>query len=89
MSLIRRKPPEKEPVTLITLQEAAEMLRLNESTIRKRMAGTDVLRLVRQGTGQRRRIFLIREEVEAHIRELVEDARRQTKRPLELVYGSK
>lgn len=84
MSLIRRK----QQITLIRLREAAELLRLHESTIRKRMAGTDALTLVRQGTGQRQRIFLIREEVEAHIASIVDHARRQKKRPIELVYGS-
>jgi hypothetical protein len=88
MSLIRRKQPE-QAVTLITLREAAEMLRLDESTIRKGRAGTDVLTLVRQGRGKRQPIFLVREEVEAHIKSLVEHARRQKERPLELVYGYK
>ncbi|MFL6285725.1 MAG: hypothetical protein ACJ74Q_21515 [Pyrinomonadaceae bacterium] len=87
MSLIRRTPEVKEKVTLITLREAAEMLRLDESTIRKRRAGTDSLTLVRQGTGKRQPIFLIREEVEAHIQSLVEHARAQKERPLKLVYG--
>lgn len=87
MSLIRRNPPEKEQVTLITLREAAELLRLDESTIRKGRAGTDVLTLVRQGRGKRQPIFLIREEVEAHIASMVEHARRLKERPKELVFG--
>jgi hypothetical protein len=87
VSLIRRKPEAKEPVTLITLKEAAEMLRLDESTIRKHRAGTDSLTLVRQGTGKRQPIFLIREEVEAHIQSLVDRARAQKERFPKLVYG--
>jgi hypothetical protein len=77
LSLIRRTPESKEKVTLITLREAAGMLRLDESTIRKRQAGTGSLTLVRQGTGKRQPIFLIREGVEAHIESLVEAARAQ------------
>lgn len=34
MSLIRGTPKAEEKVTLITLKEAAEMLRLDESTVR-------------------------------------------------------
>jgi hypothetical protein len=63
------------------------MLRLDESTVRQRKAGTGDLTLVRQGTGKRPRVFLIREEVEAHIASLVERARAQNERPLKLVYG--
>jgi hypothetical protein len=85
--MIRRKPESKEKVTLITLREAAELLRLDESTIRQRKAGTDSLTLVRQGTGKRQPIFLIREEVEAHIESLVNNARARKERPVKLVYG--
>jgi hypothetical protein len=88
VSLIRRKQPQAEPVTLITLREAAEMLRLDESTIRKGRAGTDVLTLVRQGRGKRQPIFLIREEVEGHIASMVEHARSQKRRIKELVFGT-
>lgn len=88
MSLIRRKPESAEPTpTLITLKEAAAMLRLTPSAIRQRKAGTHVLTLVRQGTGQRQPIFLVREEVEAHIRSLVEHARRLKDHPFQLVHG--
>jgi hypothetical protein len=86
MSLVRRS--QEQSTTLITLKEAAEMLRLDESTIRKGRAGTDALTLVRQGTGLRQPIFLVREEVEAHISSLVEHAREQKERPLKLVYGT-
>lgn len=89
MSLIRRKQQgAAEDVTLITLREAAEKLRLDESTIRKGRAGTQGLTLVRQGTGKRQRVFLILEEVEAHKASLVEHARSQKRRPFELVYGT-
>jgi hypothetical protein len=67
--------------------EAAEMLRLDESTIRQRKAGTDTLTLVRQGSGKRQPIFLVREEVEAHIASMVERARACNVLPLKLVYG--
>ncbi len=90
MSLIRKKQQTSEPrPTLITLREAAEMLRLDESTIRKGRAGTDVLTKVRLGTSKRARIRLDRNEVEAYIASMFENARRQKRRPLELVYGSK
>jgi hypothetical protein len=79
MSLIRRKkagaPADGPREKLITLREAAERLRLDESTLRKRQAGTDHLTLVRQGTGQRRRIFFVESEVEAHVRNMIEQAR--------------
>jgi hypothetical protein len=85
MSLIRRKR-QVELLTLITLREAAEMLRLDESTVRQRKAGTGSLTLVRQGTGKRQPIFLIREEVEAHIQSLVEHARRLNVSPARHVF---
>jgi hypothetical protein len=88
VSLIRRTSGAKEKVTLIPLREAAEMLRLDESTIRQCKAGTDTLTLVRQGSGKRQPIFLIREEVEAHIEGLVEYARSQKVRHVKLVYSS-
>ncbi len=87
MSLIRRKGP-APAYTLITLQEAAEMLRLDESTIRKGLAGTDVLTKVRLGRGQRQRIRLVKEEVEAYIASMVEHAREKQGRALKLVYGT-
>jgi hypothetical protein len=87
VSLIRRTPESKDKVTLIPLKEAAETLRLSTSAIRQRKAGTDGLTLVRQGTGKRQPIFLIREEVEAHIESLVEHARARKERPVKLVYG--
>ena len=59
---------------LIPLARAAEMLGLDPSTIRKRKAGTEALTIVPQG----KKFFMIRGEVIAHRRKLVEDARRRT-----------
>lgn len=58
----------------IPLAEAARMLGLDPSTIRKRKADTDTLTLIPQG----RNLFLIRGEVIAHKAKKVEDARRRT-----------
>ena len=79
MSLIRRKKQTLKvtytgPV-LIRLQQAADILCLDESTIRKGAAGTAHLTKVRQGAGKRQRICLILGEVEAHVASLVEHAR--------------
>ena len=49
--------------------------------------GTGSLALIRQGTGKRPRVFLIREEVEAYIASLIEHARGKKEHPLKLVYG--
>ena len=89
MSLIRRKQQSPaQPVTFVKLKDAAEMLQLDESTIRKGRAGTDVLTLVRQGTGKRQRVFLVLEEIEAYKASLVEHALAQKAHPLKLVYGT-
>jgi hypothetical protein len=74
MGLIRRNQQEPLP-TLITLKEASALLRLTPSAIRQNKAGTRHLTKVRQGEGKRQPIFLVLEEVEAHIRSLVENAR--------------
>jgi hypothetical protein len=58
--------------SLIPLREAAGMLGLDPSTIRKRAAGTDHLTLVPQG----RKLFLVRGEVIAHRQRMIENARR-------------
>lgn len=58
---------------LIPLREAAELLGLDSSTIRKRSAGTADLTIVRQG----RKLFLVRGEIIAHRRKLIDDARLQ------------
>ncbi len=57
---------------LIPLREAAGMLGLDPSTIRKRAAGTEQLTLVPQG----RKLFLVRGEVIAHRQRMIENARR-------------
>jgi len=59
---------------LIPLARAAEMLGLDPSTIRKRKAGTETLTIVPQG----KKFFMIRGEIIAHRKKLVEDARRRT-----------
>ncbi len=57
---------------LITLKEAAALTRLNESTLRKREAGTEGLTHVRMGS----RVFLIKSEVEGLIKRRIDEARR-------------
>ncbi|HEX8289784.1 MAG TPA: hypothetical protein VF556_17515 [Pyrinomonadaceae bacterium] len=56
MSLIKRQ-------TLIGLCCAAQLLNLDESTIRQKKCGTENLTHVRCGSGKRQRISLILEEV--------------------------
>lgn len=78
MSLIRRKKKAEVQYTgpvLIPLRQAAQILSLDESTIRKGEAGTADLTLVRQGTGQRQRVFLVLEEVQAHVESQIAHAR--------------
>lgn len=65
---------ESDPDDLIPLAHAAEMLGLDPSTIRKRKAGTESLTIVPQG----KKLFVIRGEIIAHRKKLVEDARRRT-----------
>lgn len=57
MSLIRKSN------TLIAPCCAAALLDLDESTLRKRQAGTESLTQVRRGYGKRQRISFILEEV--------------------------
>lgn len=88
MSLIRRSKQQRGPIEeLLTLKEVAKMLRLDESTIRKRRAGTEHFTHVRQGTGQRQRIFLVRSEAEQHLRQLIEYAKEKNECSLKIVYG--
>lgn len=68
------KKYESDPEGFISIALAAEMLGLDPSTIRKRKAGTETLTIVSQG----KKLFLIRGEVIAHRRKLVEDARQRT-----------
>ncbi len=76
MSLIRRVKKERPLSILIPLREAAEMLCLDESTVRQGKTGTASLTKVRQGTGVRARVFLIRTEVQEHLASLIETAKR-------------
>src|SRR5688572_18385086 len=62
---------ESDMDALIPLRAAAEMLGLDSSTIRKRAAGTSGLTIVRQGS----KLFLVRCEIIAHRRKLIDDAR--------------
>lgn len=64
---------ESDMEALIPLREAAELLGLDTSTIRKRSAGTANLTIVYQG----RKLFLVRGEIIAHRRKLIDDARQQ------------
>ena len=65
---------ETDSEALIPLRTAADMLGLDPSTIRKRAAGTANLTLIPQG----RKLFLVRDEIIAHRRKLIDDARRRT-----------
>lgn len=69
----RLKIVDSDMDNLIPLSRAAEMLGLDPSTIRKRMAGTETLTIVPQG----KNFFLVLGEVIAHRAKKVEDARRQ------------
>ena len=60
--------------SLIPLRDAAEMLGLDPSTLRKRAAGTARLTIIAQG----RKLFMVRGEVIAHRQKIIDDARRRT-----------
>ena len=79
----------QKPEELLTLAEASAILKLNESTIRKREAGTENLTHVRQGHGKRQRVYLIRSEVEQHLQDLIDYARRQQRRSFDLVWNER
>ncbi|MBC8032277.1 MAG: hypothetical protein H7Z16_19495 [Pyrinomonadaceae bacterium] len=64
---------ESDLEALIPLREAAKLLGLDPSTIRKRSAGTANLTVVHQG----RKLFLVRGEIIAHRRKLIDDARQR------------
>jgi hypothetical protein len=74
MSLIRRQSQ-----TLISPCCAAAILDLDESTIRKGLAGTENLTPVRRGHGKRQRISFILEEVVSLKAEWIEAAQRPLK----------
>ena len=94
VSLIRRKPvPAGAGDDLITLREGAAILALDESTIRKRLAGTDCLTLVRYpiskgGKGERQTIRLIRSEVVAFKQAVIDAARVPAERAKKLADGA-
>lgn len=80
MSLIRTKQTE----TLIGLCCAAVMLNLDESTLRKGLAGTGELTQVRRGSGKRQRVSFIFEEVLDLKASWIAEAKKPAK-PLRLV----
>jgi hypothetical protein len=71
---VKLKALESDMDDLIPLAEAARMLGLDPSTVRKRKAGTEKLTIIPQG----KKLFLVRGEIIAHRRILIEDARRRT-----------
>jgi hypothetical protein len=80
MSLIRRQSQ-----TLIAPCCAALILDLDESTLRKGLAGTETLTQVRRGHGKRQRISFILEELIALKSEWISAAQRPNKSTLHLV----
>lgn len=78
MSLIKRQ-------TLIPPCCAARLLDLDESTLRKGLAGTESLTQVRRGNGRRQRVSFILEEIIALKTEWIEAAQRTNRRRLHLV----
>ena len=74
MNAVKLKVTQSDLEDFIPLAEAARMLGLDASTIRKRKAGTEALTIIPQG----KKLFLIRGEIIAHRQKLVEDARRRT-----------
>jgi hypothetical protein len=75
MSLLTRKTQ-----TLISPCCAASILDLDESTVRKGLAGTESLTRVRRGYGKRQRLSLILEEVIMLKSSWIEAAERPMKR---------
>lgn len=74
MSAAKLKVTVSDLEDFIPLAEAARMLGLDPSTLRKRKAGTDTLTIISQG----KKLFMIRGEIIAHRKKLVDDARRRT-----------
>jgi len=73
MSLINRKSQ-----TLIAPCCAALLLDLDESTLRKGLAGTESLTQVRRGSGRRQRVSFILEEIIRLKTEWIEAAQRKS-----------
>lgn len=73
MSLINRKSQ-----TLIAPCCAALLLDLDESTLRKGLAGTESLTQVRRGNGKRQRVSFILEEIIRLKTEWIETAQRKS-----------
>jgi hypothetical protein len=73
MSLINRKSQ-----TLIAPCCAALLLDLDESTLRKGLAGTESLTQVRRGNGKRQRVSFILEEIIRLKTEWIEAAQRKS-----------
>ncbi|MGI8849349.1 MAG: hypothetical protein ACR2HT_04195 [Pyrinomonadaceae bacterium] len=80
MSLIKRKSQ-----TLIAPCCAGLLLDLDESTLRKGQAGTEMLTQVRRGNGKRQRVSFILEEILQLKTEWIEAAQSRTKNVLRLV----
>lgn len=74
MNAAKLKVTESDLEDFIPLAEAARMLGLDPSTLRKRKAGTETLTIIPQG----KKLFMIRGEIIAHRQKLVEDARQRT-----------
>ena len=79
MSLIRKSE------TLIGVCCASVLLDLDESTLRKGHAGTEILTQVRHGNGKRQRVHFILEEIISLKIEWIETARRTNRNVLRLV----
>lgn len=80
MSLIRRNTE-----TLIPPCCAGTILDLDESTLRKGLAGTESLTQVRKGMGKRQRISFILEEVIALKAAWIAEAKKRRPEPLKIV----
>jgi hypothetical protein len=71
--------PDFDPDDLIPIAVAARMLgHKTTDAIRKRLAGTEGLTIIAQGSGERPRLYLILGEVLAHRQNLIDNARRRT-----------
>lgn len=80
MSLLKKRSQ-----TLIPPCCAATVLDLDESTLRKGLAGTEGLTQVRRGNGKRQRISFILEEILDLKTEWIEAAQQKSSRRMRLV----